>query len=121
MFFLFQDALVAIQEVDKGWFQTRIERTFAYALPLNTSEVMDLDQVHIALHPLLPFCLLFLFSLLFSTMLKSDLSRSVSFPQDMFRIAVGGLGNVDVSIYTFAVNSGKAEWVADLKKASGAK
>ena len=34
----------------------------------------------------------------------------------MFRVAVGGLGNVDVAIYTFAVSTGKAEWVNDLKK-----
>ena len=45
-FFLFPDALVAVQEVDKGWFQTKIERTFAYAIPLLGTEVLDLDQVN---------------------------------------------------------------------------
>lgn len=35
----------------------------------------------------------------------------------MFRLVMGGLNNVNVLIYTFAVKqSNKAEWVAELKK-----
>ena len=61
VFYLLTNVLIAAVETQKGWFHSRIERTFAYSLSLNDAEAMDLEEVSFFFFFIIFFFLFFFF------------------------------------------------------------